>query len=81
MRFWNNRYVPPRGDDGDLTKRQEAILVVLGAADEPLASREIGTRLELRVSRSGLHVDLAVLRSRGLIALTGRGRSARWKRE
>ena len=81
VRFWNNRYVPPRGDDGDLTKRQEAILVVLGAADQPLASREVGARLGQRVSRSGLLADLAALRSRGLVALTGRGRSARWKRE
>ena len=80
VRFWNNRYVPPRGDAGDLTKRQEEILVVLGASAEPLASREIGARLGKRVSRSGLLADLAALRRRGLVGLTGRGRSARWKR-
>ena len=78
VRFRNNRYVAPRGGSGDPDDRRLAILALL--ADRPLAIREISDRLGSRASRSTLNSDLAALRDQGLVTLTGRGRSARWKR-
>lgn len=80
VRFRNNRYVAPRVGIGDPPERRAAILAVLAEVDRPLATREIGDRLAVTVSRSTLLDDLAVLRDQGLVTLTGRGRSARWKR-
>ena len=80
LRLRNNRHVRPQDGSGDPQERRSAILAVLAEADRPMATREISDRLGLRASRSTLLKDLAALRSRGLVALTGRGRSARWRR-
>jgi len=78
VRFRNKRFIPPQGESRGPDERRAAILAVL--ADRPLAIREISDRLGRRASRRTLLGDLAALRDRGLVALTGRGRSARWKR-
>ena len=80
LRFWNNRYVAPQLGSGDPSERRAAVLAVLSEVDRPLAAREIGDLLAVRASRNTLLNDLAVLRDQGLVTLTGRGRSARWKR-
>lgn len=81
VRLRNNRYVAPQGGRVDPDQRRSAILALLTEADRPLAIREISDRLGFRASRSTLLDDLAALRDEGLVALEGRGRSARWKRQ
>ena len=79
VRFRNSRYVAPGVGSADSGERRAAILAML--ADRPLAIREISDLLRGRASRNTLLRDLAALRDQGLVALTGRGRSARWKLE
>ncbi len=62
-----------------LTVSQRAILALLDQGERSLALREIHSRLaELDIRR--LRGDLASLKAKGLVATTGRGRGARWKR-
>ncbi len=62
-----------------LTISQQAILALLEQGERALALREIHARLaELDIRR--LRGDLASLKAKGLVATTGRGRGARWKR-
>ena len=74
----NNRYTAPQVGSGDPQERRAAILAVL--ANRPLAISEISDRLVVRASRNTLLGDLAALRDQGLVALTGRGRSAGHRR-
>ena len=63
-----------------LIDRQETILALLARADDGLTLREIRARLTLEASERQVRWALAVLRDRGLVASTGRGPAARWKR-
>ena len=89
VRFRHGKPKPPRvhlttpqsmpGKVGDLTQTQQAIVALLHQADQALALREIRARLgEPHIRR--LREDLASLKAKGLVATTGRGRGARWKR-
>ena len=63
-----------------LSERLQAILAVLGRADQPLALREIQADLAEPVDKRGLREALAQLKAKGLIAPAGHGRGARWTR-
>ena len=63
-----------------LTKQQQAVLTLLDQTGQALALREIHSRLELQTNKRRLRKDLAILKSRGLVISTGRGRGARWER-
>lgn len=65
---------------GDLSERQEAILALLDHVGRPLALREIRGRLWPQTTERQLRGDLAFLKAKGLIVLTGHGRGARWAR-
>ncbi len=67
------------GKVADLTENQQAIVGLLHQGDQPLALREIRARLA-RPDIRRLREDLASLKAKGLVATTGRGRGARWKR-
>ena len=61
----------------DLTQRQRAILELLYEADVPLALREIRSLLGPETNARQLREELAKLKSRALVAVTGHGREAR----
>ncbi len=63
----------------DLTQRQREILELLGGADLPLALREIRSLLGPETNVRQLREELSKLQSRGLVALSGHGRGARWR--
>lgn len=79
-RFWEISAIHSPRLPNALDKEPE-VFALLAEAHRPLATREIGDQLPVRASRATLLDDLGVLRDQGLVALTGRGRSARWRLE
>lgn len=63
-----------------LDDRLRAILALLDREGRPMALREIQAGLAQHVAERRLRRDLAGLKARGLIALAGHGRGARWTR-
>lgn len=78
--FRHGQYVPSRRSGSILIDRQEAILALLARADDGLTLREIRARLGPEASERQVRWALAVLKEREIIASTGRGPAARWKR-
>ncbi len=79
VRFRRGLESPPRQVEAGLTDRQSAILRLLRASGRALALREIRSLAGERANGRRLREDLAILKSKGLVDLTGRGRGARWK--
>ena len=63
-----------------VTEQQRKILELIDRAGRAMALREILAELGPQAKRRRLREDLAILKDRGLIAPTGHGRGARWKR-
>ena len=61
-------------------KRRRMVLALIGRARDGLARRDICVQLAPHVSERQVIRDLETLRARGLIASSGHGASARWKR-
>ena len=81
VRFRHNRFVPEGRNVGvGPEERREAILAVLDQEGRAMALRDIYARLSAHINERQLREDLAALKERGLIALTGHGRGARWNR-
>ena len=81
VRFRHILFVPqPEGGEDSPAKRRETILGLLDHASDGLARRDICTGLAPHASERQVTRDLEALRERGLIASSGRGASARWKR-
>ncbi len=80
VRFRHGQPVPSRREEVYLTEQQQAVLDLLEASDQALARREIRSRLASPTNDRRLSKDLDSLRSKGLAILTGRGRSAKWKK-
>jgi ATP-dependent DNA helicase RecG len=80
VRFKPSRHATPPLVKKELTHRQQAILTLLDRAVEGLPLRKIHGGLKARATLRQVREDLAILRSLDFIALTGRGRGARWTR-
>ena len=78
--FRHAQSVPSQGSGSDVIERQKAILTLLDRANDGLALREIHARLPLNTSERQVRRALTELRDRGLVASTGPGPAARWKR-
>ena len=78
MCFRRNRFVTFQR--GSLDERQEAILALLDSADNGLPLREIYARRLFDANKRQVRRALVGLRDSGLVASTGRGLAARWKR-
>ena len=63
-----------------MIERQEAILALLDRTDNGLALREIDAKLRPDTSGRQVRRALTGLRDSGLVASTGPGPAARWKR-
>ena len=63
----------------DLTEQQGVVLGLLRGSNGVLALREILPMLAQETTARQLREDLAILKAKGLIELTGRGRGARWR--
>ena len=79
VRFFNNRFVPSRGNEEDLTEQQRAVLDLLNRSASALALREIRSQMAPLTSERRLRADLTALKERGLVRVLGRGRGARWQ--
>ena len=79
VRFRRADHKAVRQAEGDLTEQQTAILALLHRSDRGLALREIGSLIAGQTNGRRVREDLAVLKTRGLVESTGRGRGARWK--
>ena len=81
VRFRHGLFVPqPEGTEVGPAKRREVILALLDSAEDGLARRDVSARLAPHASERQVTRDLEALRERGLIASSGHGASARWKR-
>ena len=81
VRFRHGLFVPqPEGTEVSPAKRREVILALLDSAEDGLARRDVSARLAPHASERQVTRDLEALRERGLIASSGHGASARWKR-
>ena len=81
VRFRHNQFVPQAdGKVASPAQRRQLILALIGRAGDGLARRDISARLAPHVSERQVARDLELLRERGLIASSGYGASARWKR-
>ena len=78
--FRHGQFVPQQRSGSGSVEWQEAILVLLDRADDGLALREIRAQLGPQTNERRLREDLARLKDRGLVAVMGYGRGARWKR-
>ena len=76
--FRRNRFVSFQR--GSLDERQEAILALLDSAGDGLPLREIYARRLFDANKRQVRRALVGLRDSGLVASTGRGLAARWKR-
>ena len=81
VRFRHSLFVPqPERAEASPAKRREMILALLDSASDGLTRRDISARLAPHASERQATRDLEALRERGLIASSGHGASARWKR-
>ena len=81
VRFRHDVFVPRRSvSEAGPAQRRETILALLDRADDGLARRDIVAQLAPHASERKVARDLKALRERGLIASSGRGASARWRR-
>ena len=81
VRFRHGQFVPqPEGTDASPARRRAMILALLDSAADGLARRDMSARLAPHASERQVTRDLEALRERGLIASSGHGASARWKR-
>ena len=78
VRFRQDSGMPSRHESG-LTGQQSAILRLLRASGRALALREIRSLAGEQANGRRLREDLAILKSKALADLSGRGRGARWK--
>ena len=78
--FRHGQFVPSHRTGSDVVERQKAILTLLDGADDGLALREIHAQMPLNTSERQVRRALTELRDRGLVASTGPGPAARWKR-
>ena len=78
--FRHGQFVPSQRSGSDVIERQEAILTLLDRADDGLALREIHAQLPLSTTERQVRRALTGLRDHGLVASTGPGPAARWKR-
>ncbi len=82
VRFRHGGQFVPQADSKEATpaQRRQMILALIDSAGDGLARRDISARLAPHVSERQVTRDVEVLRERGLIASSGHGASARWKR-
>ena len=81
VRFRPGQYVAATGISvSNPAERRDAILGLLGTADEGLSRREIHALLGSGVSERQVRRELTALSNMGLIASTGRGPLTRWLR-
>ena len=81
VRFRHGQFVPqPEGTDASPARRRAMILALLDSAADGLARRDMSARLAPHASERQVTRDLEALKERGLIASSGHGASARWKR-
>lgn len=78
--FRHGQYILQRPGITGATKKQEAILALMARTDGGMALREILAQMEPQTNERQLRDELAVMKARGLIALTGHGRESRWRR-
>ena len=79
VRFLSTDETPQQAIESDLTGQQTAVLALLRRSDRALALRELRGMMGGSVNDRRLREDLAILRARGLVELTGLGRGARWR--
>ena len=79
VRFRRPRETTVRESEADLTDQQSTILRLLRGSDRALALREIRSLAGQQTNERRLREDLAILKSKRLAQLSGRGRGARWK--
>jgi ATP-dependent DNA helicase RecG len=75
VRFFPDRYVPPRQVAHDISPRQQRILQLL-SKHSYLAVREIATHL--KTESRPIRDDLALMKHLGLVENAGHGRGAYW---
>ena len=81
VRFRHGQFVPePGGSETNPAQRKQVILSLLNNAGDGMARRDIIARLAPYANQRQVTRDLETLRERGLIASSGHGGSARWKR-
>lgn len=78
VRFPLGTYSPPAQVRHDLTERQREVLSLLGEGGKWMV-KDILSRLASAPAKRTLQDDLALLRSLGLVELSGRGAGATWK--
>lgn len=78
--FRHGQAMPSQRDESDLSEQQQAILNLLTQSDRALALREIRSQLKPQSDeKRQFRKDLEILKARGLVKPTGRGRGASWK--
>lgn len=75
VRFFPNRYIPPRKVAHDVTPRQQKILEVLSKHGR-LAVREIAAKMTIETRP--IRDDLGLMKQLGLVNHEGHGRGAYW---
>ena len=80
VRFRHGQFMPSQRSGSDVVERKAAILALLDRAEDGLALREIHAQLPRNASERQVRRALTELRDRGLVASTGPGPAARWKR-
>ncbi len=79
VRFWNPNYTSPQYHDYALTEQQRAILATLNQSVGAMSLRHIRAELGSQTDDRKLSKDLGVLKRKGLVQPSGRGRGALWK--
>ena len=80
VRFRHGQFVPEQYRGDRPAERKEAILALLGHAENGLSRRDIQAHLGSVISERQVRRILEELRDQGLVVSAGRGLSARWKR-
>ena len=63
----------------DLTEQQNEILSILFSSERALALGELSAMLGQQINNRRVREDLVILKAKGIVESTGRGRGARWK--
>lgn len=79
VRFQRDGHQSLPHTERDLTEQQGMVLALLRDSNGVLALREILPMLAQETTARQLREDLAILKSKRLIELNGRGRGARWR--